>query len=72
MVDLVEGEPLVTLVDTATSTTIVYIGKAVRGTATSAASWLIKSIDTTSGAEIKWASADADQIWDNRVSLTYT
>lgn len=72
MVDLVHGEPIRTIVDTTTSDTIIYIGYAVRGSATSSAVWLIKSIDKTTGADIKWASANADQIFDNRAALTYT
>jgi len=52
---------------------ITYFGKAVPGTATSAASWQIKEVDTTSGSEIRYADGDAnfDNIWDNRESLSY-
>ena len=53
----------------------VYIGKAVPGTATSAASWQIQKI-TYSGnyiTQINFAgsSADFDQVWDDRTSLSY-
>ena len=60
-------------VDTTTSSTYIYIGKVEIGTATSAAAWEIMRIDTTNGALIEWANAgEPDQIWDNRVGLTYT
>lgn len=60
-------------VDTTTSTTLVYIGWAEIGTATSAALWLIMRIDKANGADITWANAGTpDQVWDNRTSLTYT
>ena len=61
-----------TIVDTATSSTYIYIGKADRGVATSAAQWYVFRVDTTSGADIAIASNDYDQVWDDRVSLTYT
>lgn len=53
---------------------ITYIGKAVPGSATSAAVWSIKKIDETSGTFITWASGNANfnQIWDNRASLSYS
>ena len=49
--------------------TYVYIGYAPRGTATSSASWFIERIDTDGNKTS--ASADYDQVWDNRASLTY-
>jgi len=52
---------------------IEYLGEAAIGTATSAASWRIKEIDSTSGTVIQWAGTGVfDQVWDNRESLTYT
>jgi len=61
------------IVDTTTSATYVYIGKAEIGVATSAALWEVMRIDKTNGALIEWANAgEPDQVWDNRVSLTYT
>ena len=64
---------LTTVVDTTTSATYIYIGKTEIGTATSAAAWTVQRIDKTNGADIQWANAgEPDQIWDNRVSLTYT
>ena len=52
---------------------IDYIGEASIGTLTSAASWRIKKVDSTTGTVITWAGTGAfDQIWDNRVSLSYS
>lgn len=58
-------------VDTTTSTTYIYIGKADRGTDTSSALWQVLRLDTTNGADILSASENFDQVWDNRVSLSY-
>ncbi len=50
-----------------------YIGEAAIGTATSAASWRIKKVDSATGVSITWAGAGAfNQIWDNRESLGYS
>ena len=71
--DFLTGAQIATIVDNTTSTTLIYIGKAEIGTATSAALWTIMRIDTTNGALIAWANSGTDdQIWDNRASLTYT
>ncbi|HRH21724.1 MAG TPA: hypothetical protein PLJ58_00835 [bacterium] len=52
---------------------IDYIGEAAIGTATSAASWRIKKVDSSSGTVITYAGTGVfDQIWDNRASLTYS
>lgn len=51
-----------------------YIGEAAVGTATSAAAWSIKRVDDTNDPDstILYAGTGAyDQIWDNRVGLTY-
>lgn len=60
-------------IDTASST-LTYIGKALPGIATSAASWQVKKIDSTSGTSITWASGNSnfDKVWDNRASLSYS
>lgn len=54
---------------------ITYVGKAATGSATSSAVWQIQKI-TESGADttIQWADGDNsfDNIWDNRLSLTYS
>ena len=60
-----------TIVDTATSSTIVYIGKSEFAAATSTAVWLVKRITTTSGADIEFSSLAYDQVWDDRATLTY-
>lgn len=54
--------------------TIIYLGYADPGTATSSASWKIKRIDVTSGAISTWADGNVlyDNVWDNRVSLSYS
>lgn len=64
---------LTTLIDEVGS--IVYVGKAVPGTLTSDPNWKIQRItDLGSGdLEIKWAdSAAFSQIWDNRLTLSYS
>ena len=58
--------------DDTTTLNMIYIGEAVPGTATSAATWRIKRLDVTVGLIIQWAdSGDFTQVWDNRASLTY-
>lgn len=60
----------------ATTPTFAYFGKAQVGSATSAAVWQIQYL--TFGADgdvtVTWADGNAnfDNIWDNRVSLTYS
>lgn len=59
----------------AASATVTYIGEAVAGTLGSAASWRIQRI-TVSGdvTSVEWAdgNANADNVWDNRASLSYS
>lgn len=63
---------LSTIVDTTTSATFIYIGKTEIGNITSAAVWKVQRINKTNGALIEQANGGtADQIWDNRVGLTY-
>jgi hypothetical protein len=52
---------------------ITYIGYAVAGSLPSAAVWKIKRIDESSGLLIEWADGNTsfDNVWDDRVSLTY-
>lgn len=56
------------------SATITYVGEANPGTASSAASWRIKRLDSTSGLLITWADGDSnfDKVWDDRASYTYS
>ncbi len=50
-----------------------YVGEANIGTATSAASWRIKKVDSTTGTIIQWAGTGTfNQVWDNRASLSYS
>ena len=50
-----------------------YVGEAAIGTTTSAASWRIKKVDSTTGIIIQWAGTGVfDQVWDNRASLSYS
>lgn len=57
----------------ATVGSVDYVGEAAIGTATSAASWRIKKIDSTSGTVLQWAGTGVfDQVWDNRASLSYS
>lgn len=60
--------------DDTTTTNVMYVGRALVGTTSSAATWAIKKIDTTSGGIITWADGNAsyDNVWDNRASLTYS
>jgi len=68
-----DGNLYTTRLDEA-SATITYVGVAAPGTATSAASWRIKRLDSTAGLIVLYADADTnfDNIWDNRAALTYT
>lgn len=57
----------------ATIGSVDYIGEAAIGTATSAASWRIKKIDSTTGIAVTWAGSGVfDQVWDNHASLSYS
>jgi hypothetical protein len=55
---------------------LAYAGKALPGTATSAASWQVKELTFTAGGDISVRLADGnanfDNIWDNRGSLSYS
>ena len=59
--------------DTSTAN-VTYIGKAKIGSATDGAVWQIQKLDETSGLIITWADGNDgyDNIWDNRVSLSYS
>ena len=60
------------------TSTYIYIGKAVPGTATSAASWQIKRI-TKSDSTLLWPTKGSPDpghnkfvhVWDDRATLTY-
>lgn len=55
--------------------TTTYVGYAEAGTLTSGATWAIKKIvETGSDVSITWADGNTtfDNIWDNRLTLTYS
>jgi hypothetical protein len=57
------------------SATVTYVGKALPGTATSAALWRVFRMTETGGdLSIEYADGDAnfDNVWDNRASLSYS
>lgn len=51
----------------------IYIGYALPGTSTSAASWKIKRINTVNPISIYWADSSTlyNKTWDSRASYTY-
>ena len=53
--------------------TFVYIGSALSGAATSAASFSIKRVTSATGVTLWAAGTKAyNQVWDDRVSLSYS
>lgn len=53
---------------------ITYVGQALPGTPSSAASWRIKRItETSTGSSVDWANGSAEfvHVWDNHLSLPY-
>lgn len=58
--------------DTTTTANVIYLGYAAIGSATSAAVWRITRFNLSTGRQ-EWADSNdtADNIWDNRASLTY-
>lgn len=60
-------------VDAATST-VIYVGAADPGALDSAAVWQIVKFDTTTGVVQTFADGNDnfDNVWDNRVSLSYS
>jgi len=69
----VDETPLTTLVDTSGGS-VIYIGQAIPGTATSASAWRIQQINTASGVQITYAGGlpTFQNVWDNRTSLSYS
>lgn len=55
---------------------VTYVGKALPGTLTSAASWRVTRVTQQSDTDIEILYADGndsyDNIWDNRLSLSYS
>jgi hypothetical protein len=75
--NIIQGDkPVTILLDYDGGDAPVYVGEAAPGTATSAAGWKIKRL-TYSGANltaVEWADGDvqADNIYDNRASISYS
>lgn len=71
----VSDSDLVTNYDTV-SDVLAYVGKALPGTLTSAASWQIKKLvfDAVGDVTMTFADGNANfgSSWDNRASLTYS
>ena len=65
-------KPVLSLVLDESVTDILYIGEASFGSLESGAVWLIKKVDLSSGVKITFASQEFNQVWDDRVSLTYS
>jgi hypothetical protein len=66
--------PLASQLDQVDSST-TYLGEAEPGSATSSAVWRIKKIvETGPDVAITWADGNEsfDNIWDNRLSLSYS
>lgn len=64
---------LVVRLDETSSTQYFYVGKATSGALTSQAVWQVARFDLTNGVteELANGSYEFDQVWDNRLSLTY-
>lgn len=57
------------------SASVVYVGRATRGSATSSPVWQILKIDETGSiTTVMWASGTNryDKIWDNRAGYSYS
>ena len=56
------------------TTTTTYVGKAAKGSSNASAVWKIQKVEENTGGitNIRLASEDYDQIWDNRTTLTYS
>ena len=72
----VDGANFLTKVDKSSTTSVIYVGQAAIGSATSSAVWLITKIDktVTDNITITYGAAGAfTSIWDNRTtSVVYT
>lgn len=64
------------LIDSTDSDTVIYIGEAVPGALSSAASWRIKRVSFFGDGDSStlWADGNAnfDNIWDNHLALSYS
>ena len=51
---------------------VSYYGFALKGSATTAASWYVKRITRTNNDAVEaWASTQPNQVWDDRATLVY-
>lgn len=70
------GDFLIQQLDYDSASKIIFLGFAIPGTATSAASWLIKSFtydgDNTTAILFANGSTAFDQVWDDRAGLSYS
>lgn len=63
-----------TRLDETSTTSVTYVGKAVVGSSEASAVWQIQKIDETGAVmSIKFADGNSsfDNVWNDRVSLTY-
>ena len=69
------GDDLVTNYDPV-GATVAYVGKAIAGTLSSAASWQVKKLVFAADGGVTTTVADGDlnfdNVWDDRASLTYS
>ena len=73
LITATEGVQYVFRWDSTTTSNVIYFGEALPGAASSAASWRIQRINTSTEID-EWADGDSDfdNIWDNRASLSYS
>ena len=65
-------QPLQIILDTTSTSNVIYIGRALPGVTANDATWKIAKLNTASGFDLKWAdSGQFSQVWANRTSLTY-
>lgn len=64
---------IITVLTDDVGTGVTYIGEAEPGTSTASAKWRIQKLDESSADfNRKWAGRGKfDQVWDNRLTLTY-
>lgn len=67
-------ENLTSRIDDTSVADMIYIGKAVIGSAESAEVWQVSRLDVSNGLVRLWANGDAlfNNAWDDRVSLPYS
>jgi hypothetical protein len=70
-VEVVTSERATSMLVDCDNENITYIGTAEFASLPSETKWRIQKIDTTSGVAVTNASNAYDQIWNNRLGLTY-